>query len=107
MCVFFFFKKSGFAEENYVRISPENPVVQFGDSLQINCSANTKADAIGLETAFRKEIIGTGSNWKAFRVTNVSDWNTISLCYAEDHPAKAAKATITVYSKSHDDCNNK
>lgn len=98
---------SGFAEENFVRIWPENPVVQFGGSLQINCSANIEADAIGLETAFRKEIIGTGSNWKAFRVTNISDWNTNSLCYAQDHPAKPAKATITVYSKSHDDCNNK
>uniref|UniRef100_A0A670Y6E0 Ig-like domain-containing protein n=1 Tax=Pseudonaja textilis TaxID=8673 RepID=A0A670Y6E0_PSETE len=81
----------------FVRIWPENPLVQFGGSLEINCSANIEADAIGLETAFRREIIGTGSNWKVFRLTNISDWNTISLCYAKDHKAKPAKATITVY----------
>uniref|UniRef100_A0A8C7E7H0 Ig-like domain-containing protein n=1 Tax=Naja naja TaxID=35670 RepID=A0A8C7E7H0_NAJNA len=92
-------------EEHFVRIWPENPVVQFGGSLEINCSASIEADAIGLETAFRREIIGTGSNWKLFRLTNISDWNTNSLCYAKDSGAKTAKATITVYSKSHDDCN--
>ncbi|XP_070791320.1 intercellular adhesion molecule 1-like [Pituophis catenifer annectens] len=89
--------EKGFAEEDFVRIWPENPVVQFGGSLQINCSANTEADAIGLETVFRKEIIGTGSNWKAFLVTNINDWNTNSLCYAEESRAKPAKTTITVY----------
>uniref|UniRef100_A0A8C6YJX7 Ig-like domain-containing protein n=1 Tax=Naja naja TaxID=35670 RepID=A0A8C6YJX7_NAJNA len=101
----FIFLISGFAEEHFVRIWPENPVVQFGGSLEINCSASIEADAIGLETAFRREIIGTGSNWKLFRLTNISDWNTNSLCYAKDSGAKTAKATITVYSKSHDDCN--
>ncbi|XP_026547626.1 intercellular adhesion molecule 5-like [Notechis scutatus] len=91
--------EKGFAEENVVRIWPENPVVQFGGSLEINCSTNIEADAIGLETPFRREIIGTGSNWKVFRLTNISDFqNTISLCYAEkDHETKSAKATITVY----------
>ncbi|KAG8129960.1 hypothetical protein E2320_016632 [Naja naja] len=89
--------EKGFAEEHFVRIWPENPVVQFGGSLEINCSASIEADAIGLETAFRREIIGTGSNWKLFRLTNISDWNTNSLCYAKDSGAKTAKATITVY----------
>uniref|UniRef100_A0A8C5RJU9 Ig-like domain-containing protein n=1 Tax=Laticauda laticaudata TaxID=8630 RepID=A0A8C5RJU9_LATLA len=89
--------EKGFTEENFVRIQPENPVVQFGGSLEINCSANIEANAIGLETAFRREIIGTGSNWKVFRLTNISDWNTLSLCFAADHKAKPAKATITVY----------
>ncbi|XP_058027492.1 intercellular adhesion molecule 5-like [Ahaetulla prasina] len=90
--------EKGFAEENFVRIWPENPVVQFGGSLQINCSANTEADVIGLETAFRKEIIGTGSNWKVFRLSNISDWNSLpSLCFAEEHKATPAKTTITVY----------
>uniref|UniRef100_A0A8C6YIT8 Ig-like domain-containing protein n=1 Tax=Naja naja TaxID=35670 RepID=A0A8C6YIT8_NAJNA len=93
----FIFLISGFAEEHFVRIWPENPVVQFGGSLEINCSASIEADAIGLETAFRREIIGTGSNWKLFRLTNISDWNTNSLCYAKDSGAKTAKATITVY----------
>ncbi|XP_015669400.1 intercellular adhesion molecule 1-like, partial [Protobothrops mucrosquamatus] len=87
----------GFAEKDFVRIWPENPVVQFGGSLQINCSANTEGEVIGLETAFKKEIIGIGSHWKAFRVSNIRDWKSSFLCYAEDHSAKSAKATITIY----------
>lgn len=90
-----------------MRIWPENPVVQFGGSLQINCSANTEGEVIGLETAFKKEIIGIGSNWKAFRVSNIRDWKSSLLCYAQGHSGKSAKATITIYSKSHDDCNSR
>ncbi|KAM3843408.1 intercellular adhesion molecule 3-like [Vipera latastei] len=87
----------GFAEEVFVRIWPENPVVQFGGSLQINCSTNIEAEAIRLETAFKNEIIGNGSNWKAFLVSNIRDWKSSLLCYAPDHPGKSAKAIITTY----------
>ncbi|XP_032066479.1 intercellular adhesion molecule 5-like [Thamnophis elegans] len=89
--------EKGFAEETFVRIWPENPVVEFGGSLQINCSASTKADTIGLETRFTRELIGTGSNWKAFRITNINDWNTKSLCYVNANSTKTAVTTITVY----------
>ncbi|XP_039184272.1 intercellular adhesion molecule 5-like isoform X1 [Crotalus tigris] len=87
----------GFAEEDFVRIWPENPVVQFGSSLQINCSANTEAEAIGLESPFKREIIGIGSNWKAFRVSNIRDWKSSLLCYTKEGSGKSAKATITTY----------
>ncbi|KAL7988293.1 hypothetical protein Chor_007212 [Crotalus horridus] len=84
-------------EEDFVRIWPENPVVQFGGSLQINCSANTEAEAIGLESPFKREIIGIGSNWKAFRVSNIRDWKSSLLCYTKEGSGKSAKATITTY----------
>ncbi|KAM6475690.1 intercellular adhesion molecule 1-like [Liasis olivaceus] len=84
-------------KEGFVRISPENPVVEFGGSLVLNCSAS--CETIGLETAFTKVPNGTGSNWKAFLLTDIRDWVSDPLCYANcgDHQPKPASATITIY----------
>ncbi|XP_007444535.2 intercellular adhesion molecule 3-like [Python bivittatus] len=70
----------GVAEEDFVTIWPENPVVEFGGSLVLNCSAS--CENIGLETIFTRVPSGNGSNWKAFRLSNVSDWGPRPLCYA-------------------------
>ncbi|XP_007442034.3 intercellular adhesion molecule 1-like [Python bivittatus] len=89
--------EKGATKEGFVRISPENPVVEFGGSLVLNCSAS--CETIGLETAFTKVPNGTGSNWRAFLLTDIRDWVSDPLCYANcgDHQPKPASATITIY----------
>ncbi|XP_063150386.1 intercellular adhesion molecule 5-like isoform X4 [Candoia aspera] len=87
--------EKGAAKEDFVRISPENPMVQFGGSLVLNCSAS--CENIGLETAFTKVLIGEGPGWKAFNLSNVDHWTANLLCYANCEGLQTARATITIY----------
>ncbi|KAH0628771.1 hypothetical protein JD844_010275 [Phrynosoma platyrhinos] len=94
------FSFSGAEEENFVRIWPEKPVVEFGGSVVLNCSSN--CGNVGLETSLNKVPIGhgnTGINWKAFNLTNVNQWAVTPLCYARcvTGAAKPRRANFTVY----------
>uniref|UniRef100_A0A8C5SHP1 Intercellular adhesion molecule N-terminal domain-containing protein n=1 Tax=Laticauda laticaudata TaxID=8630 RepID=A0A8C5SHP1_LATLA len=91
---------SGTAEEDYVEIWPPNPVVKFGGSLDLNCTST--CENIGIESAYTKVPIENGSNWKAFRLSNVDYWAASPLCYADCKTGqkKSPKANIIVYSKS-------
>ncbi|XP_063150387.1 intercellular adhesion molecule 5-like isoform X5 [Candoia aspera] len=87
----------GTAEEDFVRIWPENPVVEFGGSLVLNCSAS--CENIGLETAFTKVPIGEGPSWRAFNLSDVNHWAASPLCYADcgSEQKKSPKANIIIY----------
>ncbi|XP_042308607.1 intercellular adhesion molecule 5-like [Sceloporus undulatus] len=90
----------GAEEENFVRIWPEKPVVEFGGSVVLNCSSN--CEKVGLETSLSKVPIGTGNtgiHWKAFNLTNVNQWAVTPLCFARcaTGAAKPRRANFTVY----------
>ncbi|XP_032066480.1 intercellular adhesion molecule 5-like [Thamnophis elegans] len=87
----------GTAEEDYVEIWPPNPMVEFGGSLDLNCTST--CEHIGIESAYTKVPIGNGSNWKAFRLSNVNFWAAGTLCYAECKTGqkKSPKANIIIY----------
>uniref|UniRef100_A0A670Y439 Ig-like domain-containing protein n=1 Tax=Pseudonaja textilis TaxID=8673 RepID=A0A670Y439_PSETE len=88
---------SGTAEEDYVEIWPPNPVVKFGGSLDLNCTST--CENIGIESAYTKVPIENGSNWKAFRLSNVDYWAASPMCYADCKTGqkKSPKANIIVY----------
>ncbi|XP_026567111.1 intercellular adhesion molecule 5-like [Pseudonaja textilis] len=87
----------GTAEEDYVEIWPPNPVVKFGGSLDLNCTST--CENIGIESAYTKVPIENGSNWKAFRLSNVDYWAASPMCYADCKTGqkKSPKANIIVY----------
>ncbi|XP_032066481.1 intercellular adhesion molecule 1-like isoform X1 [Thamnophis elegans] len=87
----------GTAEEDYVEIWPPNPLVEFGGSLDLNCTST--CEHIGIESAYTKVPIGNGSNWKSFRLSNVNFWAASPLCYAECKTGqkKSPKANIIIY----------
>uniref|UniRef100_A0A670YAZ6 Intercellular adhesion molecule N-terminal domain-containing protein n=1 Tax=Pseudonaja textilis TaxID=8673 RepID=A0A670YAZ6_PSETE len=81
----------------YVEIWPPNPVVKFGGSLDLNCTST--CENIGIESAYTKVPIENGSNWKAFRLSNVDYWAASPMCYADCKTGqkKSPKANIIVY----------
>ncbi|XP_058027020.1 intercellular adhesion molecule 5-like [Ahaetulla prasina] len=87
----------GTAEEDYVEIWPPNPMVEFGGSLDLNCTST--CENIGIESAYTKIPIENGSNWKAFRLSNVDYWAASPLCYADCKTGqkKSLKANIIIY----------
>ncbi|XP_034290214.2 intercellular adhesion molecule 5-like [Pantherophis guttatus] len=87
----------GTTEEEFVEIWPPNPVVEFGGSLDLNCTST--CENIGIESAYTKIPIENGSNWKAFRLSNVDYWAASPLCYAECKTGqkKSPKANIIIY----------
>uniref|UniRef100_A0A670Y618 Ig-like domain-containing protein n=1 Tax=Pseudonaja textilis TaxID=8673 RepID=A0A670Y618_PSETE len=60
-----------------VAIWPENPVVEHGGSLWLNCSTSCQeADARGgLETSLMKEKKDNGSHWAVFQLVNITEYN--------------------------------
>uniref|UniRef100_K7F5C7 Intercellular adhesion molecule N-terminal domain-containing protein n=1 Tax=Pelodiscus sinensis TaxID=13735 RepID=K7F5C7_PELSI len=66
-----------------VHVSPEAPVVEHGGSLWINCShtCNYSSDPGGLETPLTKSIEERGPGWKAFHLTNITQWNPTLQCH--------------------------
>uniref|UniRef100_A0A0K8RTX4 Intercellular adhesion molecule 5-like n=1 Tax=Crotalus horridus TaxID=35024 RepID=A0A0K8RTX4_CROHD len=87
----------GIAEEEYVEIWPPNPVVEFGGSLDLNCTST--CENIGIESPYTKAPIENGSNWKSFRLTNVHYWAASPLCYADCKTGqkKSPKTNIIIY----------
>ncbi|XP_070597574.1 intercellular adhesion molecule 5 [Erythrolamprus reginae] len=83
-----------------VIIWPENPVVEHGGSLWLNCSTSCQeADARGgLETSLMKEKKDNGSHWAAFQLVNITEWASATecsfSCYGEH---KSVQANIMVY----------
>ncbi|KAM6469187.1 intercellular adhesion molecule 5 isoform 1-T3 [Liasis olivaceus] len=83
-----------------VTIWPENPVVEHGGSLWLNCSTSCQeADARGgLETSLMKEEKDNGTHWAVFQLVNITEWASATecsfSCYGEH---KSVQANITVY----------
>uniref|UniRef100_A0A670Y5Z8 Ig-like domain-containing protein n=1 Tax=Pseudonaja textilis TaxID=8673 RepID=A0A670Y5Z8_PSETE len=83
-----------------VAIWPENPVVEHGGSLWLNCSTSCQeADARGgLETSLMKEKKDNGSHWAVFQLVNITEWASVTecsfSCYGEH---KSVQANIMVY----------
>ncbi|XP_058023961.1 intercellular adhesion molecule 5 [Ahaetulla prasina] len=83
-----------------VTIWPENPVVEYGGSLWLNCSTSCQeADARGgLETSLMKEKKDNGSHWAVFQLVNITEWASATdcsfSCYGEH---KSVQANIMVY----------
>ncbi|XP_013917953.1 PREDICTED: intercellular adhesion molecule 3-like [Thamnophis sirtalis] len=83
-----------------VTIWPENPVVEHGGSLWLNCSTSCQeADARGgLETSLMKEKKDNGSHWAVFQFVNITEWASATecsfSCYGEH---KSVQANIMVY----------
>uniref|UniRef100_A0A8C6YIW1 Ig-like domain-containing protein n=1 Tax=Naja naja TaxID=35670 RepID=A0A8C6YIW1_NAJNA len=83
-----------------VTIWPENPVVEHGGSLWLNCSTSCQeADARGgLETSLMKEKKDNGSHWAVFQLVNITEWASATecsfSCYGEH---KSVQANIMVY----------
>lgn len=62
-------------------MSPEQLVVKHGDSSDINCSTSCLQPAIsGLETTLTKTLLVNESQWKLYRVFNVSK-DTVVYCH--------------------------
>uniref|UniRef100_A0A8C5WR45 Ig-like domain-containing protein n=1 Tax=Laticauda laticaudata TaxID=8630 RepID=A0A8C5WR45_LATLA len=83
-----------------VTIWPENPVVEHGGSLWLNCSTSCQeADARGgLETSLMKKKKDNGSHWAVFQLVNITEWASVTecsfSCYGEH---KSVQANIMVY----------
>ncbi|XP_053159299.1 intercellular adhesion molecule 5 isoform X3 [Hemicordylus capensis] len=83
-----------------VTVWPENPVVEHGGSLWLNCSTSCQeADAKGgLETSLIKERRDNGTSWAAFQLVNITEWapapECFFSCYGEH---KSVRANIVVY----------
>ncbi|XP_070597573.1 intercellular adhesion molecule 3-like [Erythrolamprus reginae] len=89
----------GTPEEDYVEIWPPNPVVEFGGSLDLNCTSNCAIENIGIESAYTKRTIENGTNWKVFRLSNIDNWAASPMCYAvcKNGTKKSPKANILIY----------
>ncbi|XP_051827455.1 intercellular adhesion molecule 1-like [Antechinus flavipes] len=91
------------AQENPTKVrvwvDPPNPVILLGTEVTVNCSSDC-ADplGIGLETRLTKAEESSGTHWKAFRLSNVTQDNS-PLCFVNcrGKPQGIAKASITVY----------
>ncbi|XP_036604733.1 intercellular adhesion molecule 1-like [Trichosurus vulpecula] len=85
--------------EPQVWVYPPNPVILSGSSVDMNCSTDcANSPKIGLETRLRKIELSDGTNWKAWRLRNVT-WDNSPLCYV-NCPGKGQSSTtvnITVY----------
>ncbi|XP_060124756.1 intercellular adhesion molecule 3-like [Zootoca vivipara] len=82
-------------EQEFLRIWPRKPVVEFGGSIVLNCSAS--CNNIGLETSLNNVPAGDGPTWRAFSLTSVRSWEPKALCYASCQSSTHQEAAITVY----------
>ncbi|KAJ7317174.1 hypothetical protein JRQ81_003336 [Phrynocephalus forsythii] len=89
--------EKGAAEENFLSIQPERPVVEYGASVVLNCSSS--CSPIHLEASLKWAEVGSGPTWKAFNITEVNQWAATPLCYANcgDESMKDRRANFTVY----------
>ncbi|KAL8164484.1 UNVERIFIED_CONTAM: hypothetical protein K2H54_051929 [Gekko kuhli] len=84
-----------------VSVSPENPVVEHGGSLWLNCSTSCReADGRGsLETSL---VVGerrdNGSDRAAFQLVNITEWAPAPECsFRCGGERKTVSANVTVY----------
>ncbi|XP_043440921.1 intercellular adhesion molecule 2 isoform X1 [Prionailurus bengalensis] len=71
----------GSGETFEVHMYPEQLVVEPGGSTLINCSTSCALpDTSGLETTLTKSLVASGTQWKQYLVSNVSQ-DTIIYCY--------------------------
>ncbi|XP_020654331.3 intercellular adhesion molecule 5 [Pogona vitticeps] len=83
-----------------VSVWPENPMVEHGGSLELNCSTSCQeADAKGgLETSLIKARKDNGTGWARFQLVNITEWASAVecsfSCYGEH---KSVRANILVY----------
>uniref|UniRef100_A0A8D0DTH7 Ig-like domain-containing protein n=1 Tax=Salvator merianae TaxID=96440 RepID=A0A8D0DTH7_SALMN len=84
--------EEGAQEEQFVSVWPEKSVVEYGQSLVLNCTSN--CGNIGLETSLRRITVGQGVTWKAFNLTSVNEWSPSPLCHARCDNDKAAKIIV-------------
>ncbi|XP_054859854.1 intercellular adhesion molecule 5, partial [Eublepharis macularius] len=83
-----------------VSVWPENPVVEHGGSLWLNCSTSCWETGArgGLETSLIKERGDNGSNWAVFQLVNITEWASSPECFFScDGKHKTVRANITVY----------
>ncbi|XP_066468796.1 intercellular adhesion molecule 5 [Tiliqua scincoides] len=83
-----------------VTVWPQNPVVEHGGSLWLNCSTSCQeADARGdLETSLIKERRDNGTSWAAFQLVNITEWAPAPECFFScDGAHKSVRANIMVY----------
>ncbi|KAJ6654542.1 hypothetical protein lerEdw1_006849 [Lerista edwardsae] len=83
-----------------VGVWPQNPVVEHGGSLWLNCSTSCQeADARGdLETSLIKERRDNGTSWAAFQLVNITEWAPAPECsFSCFGVHKSVHANITVY----------
>lgn len=87
----------GAAEEDFLNIHPEKPIVEYGASVVLNCSSS--CSGISFETSLELAEAGTGPTWRAFNFTKVDQWGPTPLCYANcrDGITKDRRANFTVY----------
>ncbi|XP_074116858.1 intercellular adhesion molecule 1 isoform X2 [Sminthopsis crassicaudata] len=91
------------AQENpklQVWVDPPNPVILAGTSVTVNCSTDcADSPTIGLETRLVKNVESSGTNWKAFRLSNVTQ-DSSPLCFVNNCPGKSqgiTRANIVVF----------
>uniref|UniRef100_A0A673VT38 Intercellular adhesion molecule 2 n=1 Tax=Suricata suricatta TaxID=37032 RepID=A0A673VT38_SURSU len=71
----------GPAEMFEVHIHPEKLVLEPGGFAMINCSTScAQPDNSGLETTLTKTLVGQGTQWKQYLVSNASQ-DTVVYCY--------------------------
>ncbi|XP_012397383.1 intercellular adhesion molecule 1 [Sarcophilus harrisii] len=85
--------------QTQVWVDPPNPVILLGTKVIVNCSTDC-ADPldIGLETRLARNVESSGTSWKAFSLSNVTQDNS-PLCFV-NCPGKrqgSARANIMVY----------
>ncbi|XP_061477619.1 intercellular adhesion molecule 5 [Rhineura floridana] len=83
-----------------VTIWPENPGVEHGGSLWLNCSTSCQeADARGdLATSLIKERRDNGTGWAAFQLVNITEWAPVVECsFSCYRKLKSVHANIMVY----------
>ncbi|XP_033029791.1 intercellular adhesion molecule 1-like [Lacerta agilis] len=82
-------------EQEFLSIWPRKPVVEFGGSIVLNCSASCKN--IVLETSLNNVPAGDGPTWRAFSLTSIRSWEPKPLCFATCQNTTVQEAAITVY----------
>ncbi|XP_020850689.1 intercellular adhesion molecule 1-like isoform X2 [Phascolarctos cinereus] len=103
LTAFLYLLLSSGAQENPIKpqvwVHPPNPVILSGSSVVMNCSTDcANPTKIGLETRLKTTPEGNGSNWKAWRLSNVT-WDNSPLCYVNCPGKKqgSIRAHIVVY----------
>uniref|UniRef100_A0A2K5YAD0 Intercellular adhesion molecule 3 n=1 Tax=Mandrillus leucophaeus TaxID=9568 RepID=A0A2K5YAD0_MANLE len=86
-------------QEFLLRVEPQNPVFPAGGSLLVNCSTDCPSSKkIILETSLSKELVGNGTGWAAFQLSNVTG-NSRILCSGYCNGSQITGfSDITVYS---------
>lgn len=83
---------------------PEQLVVEPGESTLINCSTSCALpDTSGLETTLTKTLVASGTQWKQYLVSNVSQ-DTIIYCYFTcSRKQKLKSLNVSVFCECHTD----